>query len=378
MLAKTPPMGWNSWNTFGPHINEKVVMETADAMAEKGYLEAGYKYLVIDDGWQLPQRVKGVLTADPEKFPNGMKYLADYVHSKGLKFGIYSAAGTLTCLGLPGSFGYEYQDAEMFASWGVDYLKYDICHYPGSLGAKSAYLNMGMALRSTGRDILYSGCTVGGRDPHLWMRSVGASLFRSTGDINDSFESIKSIALSQYKELYRTGAGCFNDLDMLTVGMFGEGNKGNGGCTYEEYVTHFALWCVFGAPLMIGGDLRNMDEKCRELLLNKELLRINQDEEARNPYYDANARYARETRMGFLKLLSDNEIILAYFNFHDEDELMIPLYFTDYGIPTSSGLGLELTDVLTGENIGIKHDFFCPVVKPHGCKIYKARFTKEW
>ena len=379
MLTNKPPMGWNSWNTFGPDINEKLIMETADAMVEKGYLEAGYNYLVIDDGWQLPERVNGVLTADPNKFPNGMKYLADYIHSKGLKFGIYSAAGVLTCLGFPGSFGYEYQDAEMFASWGVDYLKYDICHYPGSVNARSAYLTMSMALRSTGRDIVYSGCTVGGREPHLWMRSAGASLYRSRGDINDSFASVKDIALSQLKELYSSAPGCFNDMDMLIVGMFGKGNTSfTGGCTFDEYVTHFALWCVYGVPLMIGGDVRNMDEDCHKLLTNKELIRINQDEENRPPYYDANQRYARDTRIGVLKLLSNNEFILAYFNFHDEDDLMVPLYFADYGIPTSSKKGLELRDVLTGEYIGIKHDFYCPTLKPHTCKIVKAKFTEEW
>ena len=160
MLAQTPPMGWNSWNTFGSNINEQLIFEIADAMVDKGYRDAGYEYLVIDDCWSCRERDRsGKLVADPEKFPHGMKYVADYVHSKGLKFGMYSAAGIMTCAGYPGSYGHEYQDAHTFAEWGVDYLKYDLCHYPGSGDVRNSYLTMSMALRSTGREILFAGCT---------------------------------------------------------------------------------------------------------------------------------------------------------------------------------------------------------------------------
>lgn len=162
-------MGWNSWNTFGPKIHEKLIMEIADAMVEKGYRDAGYTYIVIDDCWSLRERdTEGNLVPDPEKFPRGMKFLADYIHERGMKFGMYSAAGVKTCAGYPGSYGHEFQDAKAFASWGVDFLKYDLCHFPGKGDCKNAYLTMSMALRSSGREIMLSGCTVGEHEPATW------------------------------------------------------------------------------------------------------------------------------------------------------------------------------------------------------------------
>lgn len=378
MLGKAPPMGWNSWNTFGPKINEKLILETADAMVEKGYLDAGYEYLVIDDGWMMPERENGLLVVNPEKFPRGMKFIGDYIHSKGLKFGIYSAAGTLTCQGLPGSYGHEYEDARMFADWGVDYLKYDLCHYPGSGDVKNSYLTMSMALRATGREIMYSGCTVGEREPHTWMRSVGAHLYRSTGDITDNLQSIRSNAMSQLRKLYSSAPGCFNDIDMLVVGMGGNGHVSHtGGCSERQYLLHFAMWCMWGAPLMIGGDIRNMSEGCRAILQNKELIRIDQDEDCRPPYYEERQRYAADGRLGFIKLLSGDELALGYFNFSDCESLMIPFYFDDYGIPSGTGAGLDITDIITGEHIGVKHDCFCPVVPQEDFKIYKAKIVTK-
>ena len=225
MLAQTPPMGWNSWNTFGSNINEQLIFEIADAMVDKGYRDAGYEYLVIDDCWSCRERDRsGKLVADPEKFPHGMKYVADYVHSKGLKFGMYSAAGIMTCAGYPGSYGHEYQDAHTFAEWGVDYLKYDLCHYPGSGDVRNSYLTMSMALRSTGREILFAGCTCGTYDPWDWMRSIGAHMYRSHADITDEYEAFRYIAQTQLPNFKYSGPGCFNDMDMLVVGMGGEGN----------------------------------------------------------------------------------------------------------------------------------------------------------
>ena len=216
MHIQTPPMGWNTWNTFGQNITEQLVMESADAMVEKGYKDAGYEYIVIDDCWSLKQRDEnGYLVADPNKFPHGMKYLADYVRSKGLKFGMYSCAGYQTCAGYPSSYGYEFKDAETFASWGVDFLKYDFCYFPDSGDGKLAYLTMSNALRSTGRDILFSACNWGTDNCWEWMKSVGAHMYRSTGDIFDIFESVKTIFTGQvHTGLAMTGAGCFNDLDI--------------------------------------------------------------------------------------------------------------------------------------------------------------------
>lgn len=286
ILAKTPPMGFNTWNTFGPNISEQMVLEMADVMAEKGYRDAGYKYVVIDDCWSLRERDEnGNLVADPEKFPHGMKYVGDYIHSKGLKFGMYSCAGIRTCAGYPASFDHEFQDARTFASWGVDFLKYDFCYFPSFANCQHRYLTMAQALRASGRDILFSACNWGVQEPWSWMRSVGAHMYRSTGDIWDNFPSTAGIMKSQMGNFNANAAGCFNDMDMLTVGMGGQGNVGDANCnTYGEYEMQFAYWCFCAAPLMMGADLRKVGEEYRTLLQHKELIRLNQDPECRPPY----------------------------------------------------------------------------------------------
>lgn len=227
MLSKTPPMGFNTWNTFGENINEQLIKETADKMVELGLRDCGYEYLVIDDCWSKRERdpQTGKIVPDEEKFPNGMKAVSDYVHSKGLKFGMYSCAGTRTCADYPGSFDHEYLDAETFAEYGVDFLKYDFCYKPDSANGPLLYRKMGMALRACGREILFSACNWGNDEVSRWIRSAGAHMYRSTGDINDSFRSFADIALSQIDNLAYSAPGCFNDIDMLTVGMYGRGSR---------------------------------------------------------------------------------------------------------------------------------------------------------
>ena len=269
MLASRPPLGWNSWNTFGEHISDALIREMADFMVDQGWLAAGYNYLVIDDCWSLRDRDEnGLLVPDPAKFPHGMKDLADYVHSKGLKFGMYSCAGVMTCAGYPSSYDHEFVDAQTFASWGVDFLKYDFCNFPESGDCRNRYQTMAMALKASGRDILFSACNWGRHDPWKWMRSRGAHMYRSTGDIMDNYVSFTDIFKSQLDNLCMSGTDCFNDMDMLTVGMCGKGNVGFGKvCTYEEYRMQFALWCLCGVPLMMGADLRslsrNTSRSCR-------------------------------------------------------------------------------------------------------------------
>ena len=248
MVKLTPPMGWNSWNTFGENINEKLIMETADKMVEQGLLDCGYEYLVIDDCWSLRKRdEEGRLIADPEKFPHGMKAVADYVHSKGLKFGMYSCAGNLTCAGYPGSFEHEFIDADTFASWGVDFLKYDYCYHSNIIPGKYLYRRMGIALENCGRDILFSACSWGADQTHEWIKETGASMWRSTGDIFDSWESIKDLTKQQAKLHPYHSVGCFNDMDMLVVGMYGKGNVGLSGCNDVQYRTHYSIWALFSA-----------------------------------------------------------------------------------------------------------------------------------
>ena len=376
MLAKRPPMGWNSWNTFGRDINENLIKETADIMVEQGYLAAGYEYLVIDDCWSKMERDEnGRLVADPEKFPSGMKAVADYVHSKGLKFGMYSCAGVRTCAGYPSSYDHEYVDAQTFADWGVDFLKYDFCNFPETGDCKGRYLQMSMALKATGREILFSACNWGTHEPWKWMSSIGAHMYRSTGDIQDNYQSFKNIALSQVDNLCMSGPGSFNDPDMLVVGMYGKGNVGFGGCTDEEYRTHFALWCLFGVPLMMGCDIRNVNETSKALMLNKELIAIDQDEECRPPHL---VNRLGDDHYFFMRHLSNNEFVLAYFNFGDENgpTWLYSGAFADLGLPYGCGYGLELTDVFTGENLGVKRDYFLPSVNAHGCKMYKGKLVR--
>jgi len=316
MLVKVPPMGWNSWNTFGADICEKVVLETADAMVSTGLKDAGYEYVVIDDCWSLRERGSdGRIIADPVKFPHGMKYVADYVHGKGLKFGMYSCAGVKTCGGYPGSFDHEFLDAKTFAEFGVDFLKYDFCYKPAHIPGPVLYHRIGMALKASGRDILFSACNWGSDNVETWIRSTGAHMFRSTGDISDNFKSMSDIALSQIGKLAYSGVGCFNDIDMLVCGMHNKGNVASGGMTDKEYLFHFALWCAMQSPLMIGCDVRSMNEATLATLTNKALIRINQDAEAR-PFYPINGKPVDSLMIGF-KHLSDGEYLLAAFNFTD-------------------------------------------------------------
>jgi len=376
MFSKTPPMGFNTWNTFGPNINEQVILETADKMVELGLKDAGYEYLVIDDCWSKRDRdpVTDKIVPDPEKFPHGMKYVSDYVHAKGLKFGMYSCTGVRTCADYPGSFDHEFLDAETFAEYGVDFLKYDNCFRPEKIDGPLLYHRMGLALKSCGRDILFSACNWGSDDVHKWIRSTGAHMFRSTGDINDSFQSFRDIATSQIENLCYSAPTCFNDMDMLVVGMYGKGNVANGGCTDVEYRTHFALWCLFSSPLMIGCDLRNISDNALALLKDKELIRINQDPEGRPAYEVQSHPWGKERRV-FMKHLSNNEYAIGFFNLGETDG-KVPMYPFEAGLSPNCGYAFELTDIETGECIGRFADYICIEVPKHGCKVFRAKIVK--
>jgi alpha-galactosidase len=269
-LAQTPPMGWNSWNRFHTKIDDRTVREIADAMASNGMRDAGYSYVIIDDGWQWKRDGEGVLQPNPQ-FPD-MKALADYVHGKGLKLGIYSSPGPRTCGGYEGSYGHEEVDARTWAAWGVDYLKYDWCSAMRvwkEADMRAVYQRMGEALRSAGRPIVYGLCQYGRARVWEWGPAVGGNLWRTTGDIFDSWASMAGIGFSQGDLAPWAGPGHWNDPDMLEVG--------NGGLTTEEARTHFSLWSLLAAPLLAGNDVRNMDAATREILLNREVIAVDQD-----------------------------------------------------------------------------------------------------
>jgi alpha-galactosidase len=372
MFPKKPPMGFNTWNTFGENISDAMIRETADAMVEKGLLKAGYEYLVIDDCWSRRQRdpVTDKIVPDEKKFPHGMKAVSDYVHGKGLKFGMYSCAGVRTCADYPGSFDHEFLDAETFAEYGADFLKYDYCYKPDYVNGVNLYRRISMALENCGRDILLSACNWGCDDVHDWIRSTGAGMYRSTGDINDSFVSFRDIFLSQIENAKYSGPGCFNDIDMLTVGMRNRGNVASTGCTDLEYRTEFALWCMFGAPLMLGCDVREIDGDMLQLVTNPYLLRINQDEACR-PLFVANKDW-NSLRYVFARVLTDGEIALAFTNLTDDDaELWFAL--DALGLPVSAKKGLRRTDAFTGEDAGVVKEDMRVSVKAHGCAVYLAK-----
>ncbi len=268
-LSPTPPMGWNSWNKFGCRIDEQLIRETADAMVASGMKDAGYRYVNIDDCWEAPQRdANGDLTTEPTRFPGGMKALADYVHARGLRIGIYSSAGTGTCQRRPASLDHEVADAKKFAEWGIDYLKYDNCNNENR-PALERYRAMGEALAATGRPIVYSLCEWGRNKPWEWGRTVGGRLWRTTGDISDRWNSMISILDRQVGLEEYSGPNAWNDPDMLEVG--------NGRMSYDEYVAHFSLWALLNAPLIAGNDLRTMSDSTKGILTNREVIAVDQD-----------------------------------------------------------------------------------------------------
>ena len=259
-LAQTPPMGWNSWNAFHTDITEQKIKDAAQALVSSGMKAAGYEYINIDDAWMDTVRdAGGRLQADPKRFPHGIKALADYVHSLGLKIGIYESSGTKTCAGYPGSLHHEKTDAETFAKWGIDYLKLDNC-YNEDESYRKRYGEMEQSLLATGRPIVYSICEWGVKDPYQWAPAI-SNLWRTTGDISDSWNSMVDIIDQQVGLNKYAGPGHWNDPDMLEVG--------NGGMTNTEYQTHFSMWAMLAAPLIAGNDLLHMTETTREILTNK-------------------------------------------------------------------------------------------------------------
>ena len=312
-LAPKPPMGWNSWNRFGVKIDEDLVVETAEAMVTSGMRDAGYRYVVIDDGWMAPVRDRnGDFVADPEKFPGGMKALADRIHSLGLRFGIYTDAGTKTCQDLPASLGYEFRDARRFAEWGVDYVKVDWCHTDG-MGPRALYAKWAMALRAAGRPIVLSICEWGRARPWEWAGELG-HLWRTSWDIQPEWSSIVTI-LDRQAELHPfAGPDHWNDPDMLEVG--------NGELTGDQSRAHFAMWSMLAAPLMAGNDLRTMTDEVREILIAPEIVAIDQDSLGKQ---GRRIRRDGDTEIWIRELAAGHRVVAAFNRGLDHREVRISL-----------------------------------------------------
>jgi alpha-galactosidase len=345
-LAKTPPMGWNSWNKFAcDGINETVIRETADAMVASGMRDAGYQYIVIDDCWQVSRDSAGNIQADPVKFPHGIKALADYIHSKGLKFGMYTCAGRNTCAGRTASEGYEWQDARQYAAWGVDYLKEDWCN-AGTQNAPASYTLMRDALYKAGRPIVFSLCEWGSNKPWTWAKDIG-HLWRSCGDIGNTWNFMEAgngsayggsvignLDLQNGLEKY-AGPGHWNDPDMLEVG--------NGALTTEEEKSHFTLWCMLAAPLMAGNDLRHMSPETQHILTNKDVIAIDQDPLGQQGY---RAGFNQDLEI-FVKPLQGGDTAICLFNRGDQEK-KLDVSWKDLSI----GPNHHLKDVWKGEMQG--------------------------
>lgn len=331
-LAATPPMGWMTWNQFQGNISGQLIREIADVMVDGGYLAAGYNYIFIDDCWQGGRDAQNNIIPDPKKFPGGMKALADYVHSKGLKLGIYSDAAQLTCAGYTGSYGFEEQDARTFASWGIDYLKYDYCNAPAdSAEAHRRYRLMADALGRSGRDIVLGICEWGGLNPERWAPQAGGSVFRTSGDVRDMWrditgeggQGILDIVESTVPRLQYVERGCWPDMDMLVVGLYGNGGPsgdlGGVGCSDTEYRTQMSLWAMMCSPLAMSCDLRSISEVSREILLNAEVIAINQDSLG----IPACRKVVEEGLQVFVRPLSGERHALAIVNVSDSGHAVV-------------------------------------------------------
>ncbi len=357
-LAQTPPMGWNSWNHFRLNINEGIIRAQAEALVKCGMKDAGYEYVVIDGGWEGYHDEQGVFHPDPERFPD-MKGLCDSIHGLGLKVGIHTSPGPKTCSGREASYGHEKQDAETFARWGIDFVKYDWCsgdsvYKPEEM--KTAYIKMHDALTATGRPIVYSLCQYGMQDVWKWGASVGGQMWRSTGDIQDNYHQMLAIGFGQNGLEKYAGPGHWNDPDMLEVG--------NGRMKDEEYRTHMTLWCVLAAPLFAGNDLTNMTSTTLELLTNPEVIAIDQDAAG----IQGHRAWQEGPTQIWVKALADRSTAVAVFNGQTRP-VFVTVNFKDLGLPDI----VEARDLWLRKDLGtFKHSITVSVAR-HGTVLLRVR-----
>jgi alpha-galactosidase len=353
-LAKTPPMGWNSWNHFACKVSDSIIRAQADAMVSNGMKAAGYEYVNIDDCWQGQRDSTGHIHPS-SRFPD-MKALAGYVHSKGLKLGIYSSPGPKTCGGYEGSYGHEEQDAKTYAAWEIDFLKYDLCSLEGKGDQVAAYRKMGEALKRTGRPILYSLCQYGMEGVWKWGRSVGAHMWRTTDDIRDNYYSMIFFGFSQNGLESFAGPGGWNDPDMLEIG--------NKEMNEDESKTHMSLWSILAAPLLAGNDLSKMSRSTLAILTNSEVIQVDQD--------SAGLQGRRIRQIGpleiWMKALSDGSKAVCLFN-SDWGSMPVTVNFREIGL----GASATVRDVWAHKDLGIFHESFTATVPKHGVVMIKAK-----
>ena len=366
-----PPMGWNSWNHFAEHVTDADVRTAADQLVSTGMRDAGYIYVNVDDTWQGTRDAQGVLHTN-DRFPD-MKALADYVHSKGLKFGIYSGPGDKTCGGYAGSIDHEQQDADLYANWGVDFLKYDLCSFndnmlkaaaehPDQPNIKhdmmiAAYKKMGAALKAatakTGRPIVYSLCQYGVDQPWKWGPAVGATMWRTTDDIDDSYGRMIAIGFSQAGLSKFAGPGHWNDPDMLEIG--------NGHMTPDEYKTHMSLWVLLASPLLAGNDLSKMSDSDKSILMNKEAIAIDQD-----PLYKQGDRLYESGDLDvWTKPLSGGRVAVGFFN-RSWSTRDVSVDLAEIGFKS----GASVRDIWKHEDLGHKSGIFTDTLPKHGAALF--------
>jgi alpha-galactosidase len=382
ILSATPPMGWTSWNYFDENINEKNIREMADAMISSGMTDAGYQYILIDDGWPGGRDVRNNIIADPKKFPSGMKALADYLHSKGLKLGLYSDAAQLTCGGYTASYGFEQQDAKTFASWGIDYLKYDYCNAPeDSVSAKIRYKAMADALKASGRDIVFGVCEWGHRLPWRWASGIGAQLWRCAGDVRDKWRDNNPNRNPPYIGTYGildmiddnsvlskyAGPGKWNDMDALIVGLYGHPGvtsiSGAKGCTDVEYQTQMSMWSMMSSPLVASNDMRTMNEITKKILFNKDVIALDQDPLGAQ----AILKIKNQNWYVFLKPLANGDYAVSILNLSNA-VMDYKLLFQEIGLPGN----YTVYDTWQHANMGSGNNWSGKVLS-HETKVFRLK-----
>ena len=363
-LAARPPMGWNSWNHFHRNVDDAAVRAQADAMVSSGMRDAGYIYVNIDDTWQGERDAQGNIQAN-SRFPD-MKALADYVHSKGLKIGIYSSPGALTCAKFAGSLGHEVQDARTYAAWGMDYLKYDLCGLREQMKVAAtpeeahkimfdAYIKMRDALKAIGRPIVYSLCQYGDDAVWRWGTEVGGNLWRTTGDISDKYASMAAIGFSQAGLAKFAGPGHWNDPDMLEVG--------NGGMNADEYRTHMSLWAILAAPLLAGNDLSTMTEETKAMLTNRDVIAVDQDAAGKQ----GDRAWAEGPIEVWVRQLADGSKAVGVFNRHPS-ALTATVDFKALGFTRA----VKARDIWQGTDLGTISAPYTAKIPGHGVLFLKV------